>query len=134
MVGLEKKTADIFVKIYAVLFWIGALFGAIGGIAMLFGGSLMGGAMGSMMGYGAVSGLFGGLFVVLAIILLALAVLEFFVGLHLWQHRNWARIAAIVFSCLGVLSIFSLNILGLIIGGFGLYLFAFDDGAKSLFA
>lgn len=130
---MDTKTADIFVKVYAVLFWLGALFGLIGGVGLLVGGSLFGGmvaGMGEIPGLGAAM---GGLFIVFAIIMLGLAVLEFFIGLHLWQHKNWARIAALVFSALGVLSILGLNIIGFIIGAFGVYLFGFDAGAKSLF-
>jgi hypothetical protein len=49
------------------------------------------------------------IFIVFAIFLLILTVLSFFIGRGLWKGQNWARIAEIVFSVLGIVSgIFSL--------------------------
>ncbi len=131
--GFDTKTADIFVKIYAVLYWLGALFSLIGAIALIAGGSYIAAMIPMMDGNAAAGGALGGLFIVIALLMLAFAVLEFFVGLHLWQHKNWARIAAIVFGALGVLSIFGGNVIGLLLGAFAIYLFAFDEGCKALF-
>ena len=63
--GFDKKTADIFVKIYAVLYWIGAFFSLLGGIMLLFGGSYFASMipMGADVALGAapLSGLFVGI-------------------------------------------------------------------------
>jgi uncharacterized membrane protein (DUF2068 family) len=83
-----------------------------------------------------------GMLIFLAIILLALAVLSFFVARGLWKAKSWARITAIILSILGV--IFAIigmvggeigsNILGLILNGLiGAYLL-FSEEVKKAFA
>src|SRR4051812_6313170 len=111
---MDKNTAEMIVKIYAVLCWLGALFSVIGGIALMFLGSFAGLGGYGMMGGGYGSSMWAGLGVLAGIVLFALAVLYVFVGLGLWNHREWARITAIVLS---VLELFSFP-LGTIIGAF----------------
>ena len=120
---MDKNTAVIIVKVYAVLAWIGAVFTAIGSLGMLFWGSVVGGLV---AGYGS---LFAGLGIVFAVILLVVAALEAIAGFGLWQHKRWARILAIIMS---ILSLFAFPI-GTIIGAIGIYLFGFEKAIKQLF-
>ena len=77
---MDKDTAIIIVKVYAVLAWIGAASMLIASMGMLFWGSVAGGMM---KGYA----LFAGLGIFLAIVLLAIAALEVIAGLGLWRHK-----------------------------------------------
>jgi hypothetical protein len=90
------------VKIIAVLYYIGTVLEAIAGIGMLAGGGFMGAAL--SRNFGGVGIVGGAFFIVAGIILLGFAVLSFFIGRGLWHGKNWARILAIIFGCLGVLS------------------------------
>lgn len=127
---METETAQTVVKIYAVLSWISAAFGVIGGL-LLFLFTLF---MGSMMSIpnvpGGVTVAVGGLFTAIAILLIALGVVYFLIGKGLWNRRPWARIAAIVVS---VISLPGIPI-GTIIGGVGLWLFAFEPTVAALFS
>jgi len=127
--GFDQKTAEILVKVYAVFYWIETFFGVIGGLVLFFGGSFMATMMPFAGDAGLTNGMFGGMNVGIAVLTIAIAVFAFFVGLHLWQHKKWARIAALILSILSVLSF----PIGTLIGGFGIYLFGFDDGIKALF-
>jgi len=129
---MEKGTAEVIVKIYAILAWLGALFCVIGGLVIIVGGGILG-SLDAAFGTGVMGGIFGALGVVLGIFMLALAVLEVFVGIGLWKHQNWARIVTLVFSALGVLSILSLDIIGFVIGGLGVWLFGFEKTVVGLF-
>ena len=127
--AMEKDTAETIVKVYAVLAWISALIAAVAGIGILVGGSIMGG-FGMMGGRNMItSGFLAGLAVIFAIFLLVMAIFYVFVGVGLWNKKDWARIAAIVFS---VLSLFSFPI-GTVIGAFGIYFFGFEETMTGLF-
>ncbi|MBI2148563.1 hypothetical protein HYU23_02690 [Candidatus Woesearchaeota archaeon] len=121
---MEKSSAQTVVKVISILYWIGAGLGAIGGLLMLFGGSAIG-----MTGFASISGLFGGLFAAMGIVMIAFAVLGFFVGLGLWRNRNWARITAIVLGVIGLLSF----PIGTIINAIIIYFLAFNKDVKNLF-
>ena len=127
---MERDTAEIIVKVYAVLAWLGALVGLLG--ALFFFGIGSFGGMGAMMGDASAigGGFLAGLGIIFAIIMLAIAVFEAFVGYGLWTKTSWARVAAIVLS---VLSLFSFPI-GTIIGAIGIWLFGFEETVKSLFS
>ncbi len=118
------------VKVISVLYYIGAVIAVIGAIMAIAGGTLVSGFVG-------LDGLGLGMF--LAVIMLAFAVLGFFIGRGLWKAQNWARVVAIIFAILGALgaisaivaggytSIISLAINGLI-GG---YLLLSEDVKKA---
>lgn len=132
---MDTHTAEIIVKVYAVLTWIGALFSFIGGIAMIFFGSLGSTFMGGMMGAGmmdeaVMGGLMTAVTVVVGIILVVLSGLYAYTGYGLWLHKPWSRIVVIVLS---VLNLFSFPI-GTLIGTFGIWFFGFEETAKSLFS
>lgn len=123
---MEKSTAEVIVKVYAIIAWLGALVALIGAFALFFGGSLLS----LVMPVGISAGITGALAIALGIFFLALAIFYVFVGFGLWNHSSWARIAVIVMS---VLDLFSFPI-GTIIGAVGIWLFGFDETIKSLFS
>lgn len=133
---MEKKNAILFVKVIAILGYIGAGLMALGGLLMLFGGSFIAGLMpieSIPQLFGALAGAF---FVVMGIIMIGFAVLGVFVARGLWNHKRWARIVCIIFSALGVLSgLVALpgSIIQLILNGVVLYFLAFDRTVIKLF-
>lgn len=100
------------VKVIAVLNYIGAVLLLLLGLGTIAAAGVVGGLLASIPLLGALG---AGLFVVMAIILIALAVLCFFVGRGLWKGQKWARIISIIFAILGVLS----AIVNLVQGNFG---------------
>ncbi len=97
----DKKSVPTGVKVIAVLYYIGAALGVILGLVFLAGAGVMGSFLKQIPVIGALG---AGLFAVGAIVLIAFAVLGFFVGKGLWHARPWARIVAIVLAALGVLT------------------------------
>jgi len=81
------------VKVISILYYIGAGLTVLMALGALLGGS----AFASLVPGGGI------IFILVGIFLLGLAVLMVFVGIYLWKGRSWARIAAIVLSCLGIL-------------------------------
>lgn len=94
------KEVPILVKVISILYYISAGFAVLFAIFLFVGSAFLGTLMPfltiiSAMGYMLV--IFSG------IIVLAFAVLGFFVGRGLWRAKNWARMLVIVFAGLGVL-------------------------------
>ena len=85
------------VKIISVLYYIGAVFELLLGIALIFGA----GALKAKIPFLAFLGPF---LIIGGVILIGLAVLSFFVGRGLWKGQKWSRIVAIIFAVLGILS------------------------------
>ena len=137
-------TVPTLVKVIAVLYYIGAAFSVLFGILLIAGGAFLGELLSTAMGggFGALAGALGSaIFIVSGIIMIALAVLSFFIARGLWKAKKWARIVAIIFAILGVLSALSAiiqgnfgNIIGLVINGaIGGYLL-FSKDVKAAFA
>ncbi|MDE2312159.1 MAG: hypothetical protein KGJ93_03705, partial [Patescibacteria group bacterium] len=95
-------TVPVMVKVIAVLYYIGSVFGIFGGVLTIFGGAMFGAALTSAVPFAGFMG--GAMFMVLGVFVLAMGVLAFFVGRGLWQGKSWARMTAIVLAGLGVLS------------------------------
>ncbi len=135
---MKKSTAELWVKIIAIIGFIGAVFAVIGGIAMLLGGTFLS-AIIPFMENGMFQGAFvGAFFIVTAIVTLALGVFMFIVALNLWKHQNWARIVMIIFAIFGVISslpslLIGTGIIGLIINGGIFYLLTFQKDIIKLF-
>src|SRR3989338_1548993 len=120
---MERSTADILVKLYAVLSWLCAI--TLVFVAMIF--SLFLGIMDSMMqnSIAGVRFLMSGFFFVFAIFF-------FFIGVGLWRYQEWARIATIVLSALVIVSgllspmplYMSLYMLAMFGGPFGVFALA----------
>ncbi|HLC86634.1 MAG TPA: hypothetical protein VJG30_05080 [Candidatus Nanoarchaeia archaeon] len=121
---MDKNTAQTVVKVLAVLYWIGAVFGAISGLAMLFGSGALGFTSGGLLG-----GFLGGFAVLMGIVMLVIAALEAYVGWGLWNFKNWAKITAIVLAVIGLLAFPIGTIVGIVV----IYLLGFNNDVKSLF-
>ena len=94
------KTVPVGVKVISVLFYIGAVLSVLFGLLSFVGASLFGALFSNIP---ALSFIGAGSFVVLGVVMLALGVLDFFVGRGLWKGHNWARIVAVILAALGVL-------------------------------
>lgn len=136
---MNKSTAELWVKIIAILGYIGAALGVIGGIIMLFGGSFIT-TMVPMFDQSleAIGGaaVLTVVFVISGIIAIAFSIFGFIVSLNLWKHKNWARIVMIIFAVLGIISgLTSLpgGLISLVIEGGILYLLAFSKDVIKLF-
>src|SRR3989338_1063054 len=112
---MDKNTAQRVVKVLAVLYWIGAVFGAISGLAMLFGSGALGFTSGGLLG-----GFLGGFAVLMGIVMLAI---EAYVGWGLWNFKNWAKITAIVLAVIGLLAFPIGTIVGIVV----IYLLGFNN-------
>jgi len=143
MKGGEKmdgeKIIPTGVKIIAVLNYIGAGLLALFGLLAIVGGGMFASVINEIPLLGVLG---GGIFIVVGIILIALAVLLFFIGRGLWKGQNWARIVEIIFAILGVImaivGMFSTgiasNIVSLVFNGLiGGYLL-FNTKVKEAFA
>ena len=129
---MNKKSAELVVKIIAILGYIGAGLAILGGLMVL----LFGRGLGIM--YPAGMALVGAKAVIYAILMVIAGVVGIFVSKALWHHKNWARIVVVILSALGVLSslvsIMRGGIVGLIINGAILYFLAFDKTIVGLFS
>ena len=124
------------IKILAILFWITSAMCVLFAIFAIFGGY----AFSTLIGASLSAGL--GLGGVLAVILISIAVLDFFIGRGLWKGQNWARILVIIFLIINVpLNLLALftgayisGIIGLIISGLVGWYLLFNEKVKSAFA
>ncbi|MFX0212154.1 MAG: hypothetical protein ACFFDT_39640 [Candidatus Hodarchaeota archaeon] len=132
------KTMPTGIKIISVLYYIGAVLSLLFGILLLIGA----GAISTLVTEIPLLGFLGaGFLTVIAIIMIALAVLGFFIGRGLWKGQNWARIVAIIFAILGFISaIINLisaqwgSIISLVINGLIGYYLLFSKNVKEAFA
>lgn len=136
---MNKSTAELWVKIIAILGFIGAAFGVMGGLMMLFGGSFITTLVPTLnqsleaIGGAAVLTI---VFVISGIIAIVFSIFGFFVSLGLWKFKNWARIVTIIFATLGIISgLTSLpsGLISIVIEGGILYLLAFNKDVIKLF-
>ena len=103
---MAKKEMPTGVKLIAVLYYVSAAVGVLLGILFLAAGGLLGSTIPFLAALGVVGG----------IIFLAFGIVSFFIGRGLWQGKDWARIIAIVFAAIGLLSSL-LTIAGSLVGG-----------------
>ena len=127
---VDKKQVPTGVKVISVLYYIGAFLGVIFGILSIFGAGMISSVASKIPLIGVMGSV---LFIIVGVILLCLGILSFFVARGLWKAKNWARIVAIIFSCLGIvmaiISMISGNVSGnifnlliqLVIGGYLLF-------------
>ena len=132
---MEGQPVPTGVKIISVLYYIGAAFELLLGIALFVGA----GALKAKIPFLAILGPF---LIIGGIVLVGLAVLSFFVGRGLWKAQKWARIVAIIFAVIGVLFAvlgmvqgqITSNVISLIISAaIGGYLW-FSNDVKAAFA
>jgi len=124
------------VKVISILGYIGAGFGILMSLLLLFGGSFILGMLPLEELPQLFGALAGALIIVISILSLIFSIFWIFVSRALWNHRNWARIVVIVFAALGLISsLFSMpsGILSLLIDGAIVYFLGFDEKVKGLF-
>jgi len=127
---MDKKNAELIVKIIAILGYIGAGFSILGGLIMLLGGSFLASLLPN---FGAFIGV---LAVVAAVLMIAFGIFAIFVAKGIWNHKNWARIVVIIFSALGViggLTSLPSGIIGILINGAVFYFLVFEKTIIGLF-
>ena len=135
---MKKSTAELWVKIIAILGYITAALSVIGGIFLFFGGTFLSAVM-PFFGEDIIgSALVGTLMVVLAIVAIIFGVVTFIIALNLWKFKNWARIVEIIFAAIGILSslpsLFTgKGIIGLVINAGIFYLLAINKDVRKLF-
>jgi hypothetical protein len=104
------------VTVIAVLYFVGAAFFGLLGLAFLLGGGMMAAAIARETGISAA--VIGGLGIVGFIAMLCLAGIDVLIGWGLLSLKEWARIVAIVFAALsaigGFFSLFRFSFFGLI--------------------
>lgn len=109
-----SKKAPVGVQIISVIYYIAAVLCAIAGILFIVGANaIVALLVASAPQLGEVSSL---VFIVLGIVLIAIGVLAFFVGRGLWKLKSWARILAIIFAILGVMSAIYSMVKGFAVG------------------
>ncbi|MDO8528759.1 MAG: DUF2127 domain-containing protein [Nanoarchaeota archaeon] len=94
-------------KVISVLYYIGAGFEVLFGLAFLVGAGVLGAIIAQII---PALGMIGaGFFAVVGVLFIGVGILSFFVGRGLWKAKNWARIVAIVLTLLGIIGeVFSL--------------------------
>lgn len=146
---MDKKTADIWVKVYAILTWIGVFAMIFFGIFLIASGPTIQNIAASLESEISTE-LIAGTALAMGIVLLIFSVFFIFFALALWKHKEWSRIVAIIFSVFaifsGIVSLFTVTglltiavivgfavIVGLLLDCWFFYVFAFDKGTKELF-
>jgi hypothetical protein len=141
---MKERTAQTWVRIFAILDWIGGVALVLLGLVMLIGSAAMND---EQLGNALVGNLIGGSLLVTGALYVLLGVFSIVIGAGLWQFRNWARIIELVSAWIGV--VFSLIALMIALAagdGYGIWLvttfisvgevwlFGFDPTVRTLFA
>lgn len=125
---MDRQAAETSVKVIAILTAVEGAFVLLMALPMAVGAGFMG-----FFGFGRFgfveSAFIGALMVVMGLFLAALAVVFLLVAKGLWDRRDWARVAGIV---IGAVSLFAFPV-GTLIGGFTIYVLAFEKEAIALF-
>lgn len=130
---LKKKKVPTLVKVISVFYYIGAFLGLLFGILFMVGAKIVYLILDQIPELAALG---SGIFVVLGVILIVMSVVDFFIGVGLWNGKRWARIWVIIFCALGILSAIINGILvnlgSLIINlAIGLYFYLDKDVKKA---
>ncbi len=105
---VEEKERPTGVTILAVLEFLASAIVLLMGLLMIGGGGMFATA------YRHDAGLMGGLLVVGGILMLAMGIVGLLVAWGLWTGKSWAWWLVVIGSGLGVLSILSLNLSGVV--------------------
>ena len=119
------------ITVLAILGYIGAGLTLLFGLAIMFGSGALAGVFAQIPGLALLS---SSLMIVASIVMLAFAVLDYFIARGLWNGKNWARILVIIFAALGILgSIWPFNIVTIIIDGLVILYLGFYKPAVDYF-
>ena len=135
---MKKSSAELWIKIIAIIGFIWAVLLIIAGIAMLLGGTFLSAVIPFMQNETVKGAFVGAFFIIAAIITLALGIFMFIVNLNLWKHKNWARIVMIILAIIGIVSslpslLVGTGIISLIINAGIFYLLTFQKDIVKLF-
>tara|TARA_Y100000310_G_C20257429_1_gene612020 strand:- start:191 stop:592 length:402 start_codon:yes stop_codon:yes gene_type:complete len=130
------KQVPMGVKVISILYYIGTAFLLVFGLLAIFGAGFITSLLPTMVDFT----IGPGLFVFVGLVLVAFAVLSYFIARGLWHGKNWARIIVIVFAAFGLLNAFttlsqglaggiSSIVINLLIGGY----LAFDKNVRKAF-
>lgn len=122
----NTKSIPVGVKVIAILYYIGAVISILAAIGLIVVMATVGSISGAIETAGAEQGLqltdaipggaiLSSIAIVGIIVMIALAVLLFFIGRGLWKGKSWTRIAVIIISAIGAVS----AIVSIIGGEFG---------------
>jgi len=92
------KEVPIWVKIISVLYYMGGVFGIIGGVLLLVGASFIDSLFSQISEF-----TLGSTMMIIGIITLVFGILDIFIGMGLWKTKNWARVVVIFFGFIGIL-------------------------------
>ncbi|MBS3080320.1 DUF2127 domain-containing protein [Candidatus Pacearchaeota archaeon] len=114
----KKIPVPVGVKVISVVYWITSALMIIGGISLIVGKELL-------IEINPILTAYTSLLTLMAFIIIAIGILEIFIGIGLWKRKSWARITAIILSIIGILAALVgmankdilNNILGLVING-----------------
>jgi len=98
------KEVPILVKVISILYYISAGLGVLFAIFLFVGFGFLSTLMPFLTTISAVGYI---LVIFCAIMVLAFSILSFFIARGLSKAKNWARMLAIVFACLGILGVLS---------------------------
>ncbi len=126
---MDKGTAKVIVQVLAVLSGIGGVFAILGGIFMAIGGTAFTAMMPMQDMPAGAGGVMGAVFIIAAIFILIFGALYLLIAWGLWTFKNWARIAAIVLSVIGLLGF----PIGTVISAIVIYLLAFNKDVVKQF-
>lgn len=105
---MANKNVPALVKVLSVLYIIGAVVMVISGILLLVGAGFIGAYADQIAaavpgGGGLMAAVGTAALIILGVLIIAFAVLCFFVGRGLWKAKSWARVTAIVLAIIGLL-------------------------------
>jgi hypothetical protein len=132
----DNDYATLIVKIISIFGYIGAGFGILGGIILLFGGQFLMSLLPLEQMPEIVSSLAGAFIIFLAVFAIAFCIFWIFVSRALWNYKNWARIVFLVFAALGAINSLTslpLGLVSLLIDGAIVYFLGFDKTVIELF-
>lgn len=133
----ELKEVPFGVKVISIIYYIGAVFGLIASMLLLTGAEILKTTLIAIYGP-----IISDSFTAIAVFILLFSIFSFFVGFGLWKCLNWARIAAIVISCINALSaVVSValmhdafgNFLNILINGFIIAYLGFNAVVQKIF-
>ncbi len=133
---MDKKTAETIIKVLSILGYIGAGLLIFIGLFMTLGANMMGNYMGQMMSGFYYGGFISSMIIFMGVVFIGLGILSIFVSKGLWDHKNWARIVALIFAVIGAVgALFSLpvGVVSLLINGFLIYFYGFEQEVIKLF-
>ena len=130
----RKKERPVGVTILAILGYISAVFTLIFGLIALIAAPVFFALIPQIADLPLLAAIGSALTIIGGIFFIACAVLEYFIAKGLWDDKNWTRVLLLIFVWICAIgSLFSLQIVGLIIDGIIIWYMQFVPKVKSYF-